>query len=209
MLFRHPLVRRQLNIFTVIQRSAWLSIKPTAAYRLTFASELRARHQKYILYWVILLLVTTIISNQSAGTEFTFEFERGHWAGKAEVSEAGAVEACTLSLHNDQSEYLLLRLDQERSLLLGVSDKNWKATAPGVIRIIILVDHALVYSGQAILITDSFITLEVPRPMNALTHIAKGRALMILHNDDKTVFRLEFAATAIDFLIKCLNWKAS
>lgn len=153
------------------------------------------------------LLVTVLALLFGSISAHAFELEVGHWAGHSEHAEGAATPACTVSLHNGDEAYLLLRLDESRHMTLGVSDITWPGNAPRTVDLIVMVDHALINTRDAVLVTTSFLHATVLSPGQAMDLIGRGQKLLVTDGTTNAAFQLQHGGEAMRFLANCVNAK--
>lgn len=141
----------------------------------------------------------------SASSDFGFEFQFGHWVGKPELSSAGEIESCMISEHNDRDELLILRLDNARTLTLGVFEKQWPFDPPAASLPIVAIDHRIMVLGPNHFLAKSALVLELINSDSSLNAMVNGRFLSVSVSDIVTVFDLTGADEAIAYLLSCVS----
>ncbi len=136
--------------------------------------------------------------------ENEFEFEAGHWVGKSEWSADGEFDSCMVAEHNDNDEMLILRLDQNNILTLGIFQKIWKRKLYAGLSVIIVVDHHTPIIGMGILYSDDILMIYFRDKENALSEIGGGKMMLVSVGRQSVYFNLDFSDQAISYLRECV-----
>ena len=153
------------------------------------------------LFWTGLFW-TGVTANAQAQR---FDFEHGHWAGKAEDGSVGVAEACVLSLHNSKDQMIIFRLERSGRLSLGLFGHGWAVRSARLARLLILVDHTIIHFGLAIRAPNSTLFAVFSNPELALSAVSSGAKINISWGERNAVFMLHGSRTAIRFLRQCLR----
>ncbi len=140
-----------------------------------------------------------------ASTHSEFEFQVGHWVGNPQLSSSGEIKSCLLSKHNDFEELLIIRLDNENQLTLGVFEKEWSDEPPDSTNSIVMVDHQVLYFGNGIFHSNTALVVELDNPTSDLNAIAGGKFLSVSALGLTTAFDLKNADEAIAYLRNCTS----
>ncbi len=134
-----------------------------------------------------------------------FEFESGHWVGKPQYSSNGQFDSCMVSEHNDQDNRLIIRLDGNNSLTLGVFGKDWGKSAPLRIQASALVDHQVLFKGTGLLHSDDSLGVLLSGTKKSLAMLARGKLLVVYALSRSIVFDLSGSEKAVNYLIRCAD----
>lgn len=156
----------------------------------------------------LLSIVAAVFINSSAvmaGGESEFEFSSDHWVGKSEESSTGKFESCMIAEHNSNGELLILRLDINDILTLGIFEKRWKGKLFIPIPVIVMVDHKIISFHKGMLFADDAMGFELENHSHDLRSIADGQLLSVTLLDENTVFDLTGSKAAVDYLRNCVG----
>ena len=176
----------------VVRQLAWSLLNATLAKGIGF-----------ILLAMCIMLFSSIQSTASSNGEF--EFEQGHWVGKSEWSDLGKFESCMVSLHNDEDVLLILRLDRNYSLTVGVFEKHWRNSSEPITDVTAQTDHKILYSGIGLLIESNTLSFEIEKPTQSIQLLGSSQYLRVAIDDEETIFDLTDSDQAMSFLKECLE----
>lgn len=183
-----------ISIAQATARSAGLRyLERSGAKRISFCASLLAQ--------LVLIFTFSTSAFAEVGSEFDFQF--GHWVGQPEVSATGQFESCMISEHNDSDELLILRLDKDNELSVGVFEKNWQGKALTSIPSMVMVDHRILFFGMGLLYANDALTITLGKQAGSLESIAAGKLLNISATDQSAIFGLTDADKAVAYLQKC------
>jgi hypothetical protein len=110
-----------------------------------------------------------------------------------------------VSEHNDKDEILILRLDRQQDLTIGLFEKQWRTAPQGALQLVMLVDHTILHSGEGWLQAKDALLIRLVPTGASLSKFATGKFLQIAAADQSMVFNLKDSGKAVAFLKSCLR----
>lgn len=160
---------------------------------------------RFLCFFLMLSFGIALASTAGANTHDEFEFQRGHWVGNPKLTSAGELESCMISTHNELDELLIIRLDQDEDLTLGVFEKWWPISAPATTGLVVLVDHRILLARSGFFPSSTEVVAEIDNAKSSLNIIGSGNILSVTAMEMSATFGLADAAEAIAYLQKCVS----
>ena len=157
--------------------------------------------------WIVFLGAVALSSFGSThGTQAqNFDYEHGHWAGRADDQSQGLANACNLSLHNSTDQMVIFRLERSGRLSIGLFGHGWPVHPSSSTKLLIMVDHSIVHAGTATISQDGTLFTFLSEPQFALLAVSSGTKMSISWRAQRAVFVLVGAEKAVGFLRRCIN----
>ncbi|CTQ56136.1 hypothetical protein LP7551_04693 [Roseibium album] len=170
------------------------------------ARQIGCRPLWQIPYSFLTLALGAILAGAAvAGSDAEFAFEHGHWVGNPKLSLAGEIESCMISTHNDLDELLILRLDTEEKLTLGVFEKRWPTNAPTSSKVLILIDHSVLFFGSGLFHSKTELVTVIDDSEHSLNFLGNGRLISVSALETSAVFELAGSTEAITYIKECIS----
>ena len=157
--------------------------------------------------WIGLLAAVALIGFGSThGTQAqNFDYEHGHWAGRADDQLQGPSDACNLSLHNSKGQMVIFRLERSGRLLIGLFGHGWPVDPASSTQFLIMVDHSVIHAGLATISQDGTLFALLRELKLSLNAVSSGTKMNVSWRAQHAVFVLEGAEKAVRFLQRCVD----
>lgn len=151
----------------------------------------------------LLALIYIPVSFWPVSADYLYESE--HWYGRSYESENGQFDICVTSLHNDQGQYLFLRMDRNHRLSIGVSDPGWTTKAGKVAQASVHLDHISFFTGTASAVSKDLFAMDLPNANHTLADMSAAKLMLVKIDAYSATFRLEGIEGALDALFDCVD----
>ena len=158
-----------------------------------------------VLSALFLAVTMSAILVPAASAHSRHEFEIGHWYGKSYHSGEGEFRNCVVSLHDDGGNLLLVKIDKDLDLSLGVSRREWKLNAGDVAQADVLFDHHQLYKGAAIAVFRDLYLMNLPGRTGAIEVMRRAAFASVRIGDQTIVFALPKVDEALRELAICVE----
>ena len=138
-----------------------------------------------------------------AQAEYRFDFE--HWYGQSFDTDDGRFGSCIASLHNPSDQLLLIKLDRDFDLSVGVSDDGWNAKLVDTVPVNAWLDHSLFYRGPAIAISKDVYYMQLTQTDRTLKLMRSAQKMLIQIRKKSVLFKLKGIAPTLNSLIACVK----
>lgn len=159
--------------------------------------------QRRVTFAALLAFIFIPLSLWSASADYLYESE--HWYGRSYESDNGQFDICVTSLHNDQEQYLFIRMDRNHRLSVGVGDASWTAKVGEIVQASLHLDHISLFTGSASAVGKDLFAMDLPNANQTLADMSVAKIMLLKIGAHSAMFRLEGIEGALDALFDCVD----
>jgi hypothetical protein len=148
-------------------------------------------------------IIAALTISTPAHSEYRFEFE--HWYGQSFSTDDGNFNSCIASLHNSNDQLLLIKLDRDFDLSIGVSDYGWEAKLGDTVPVKAWLDHRILYNGTAIAISKDVYYMQLTQLDRSLRQMRAAKKLLIQIRKQSVLFNLKGMTQTLNSLNACVK----
>ena len=134
-----------------------------------------------------------------------YRFDSEHWYGQSFDTDDGRFGSCIASLHNPSDQFLLIKLDRDFDLSIGVSDDDWAANLGDTVPVDAWLDHSLFYSGPAVAISKDLYYMQLTQTDRSLNLMRGAQKMLVQIRQQSVLFKLKGINPALNSLVACVN----